>query len=287
MSIFHKIRKGNFENGEYTPEENIDSTQVIRFFEEFDWNTNAEFTNECLIFRNDAKKNFCIEKYSKEVYQVYVIDFSTRYYLHKTVLKNGVIKVLTKFINNETLNVEDNFVRGADRPFVNSFKEQTFIYKTSFFKNLSKSFFWLIYLIITLVFSIYSIHLHNSFLVTTFPFLLFFFIWFPGLLVHINYWKYNKMSQIKISQGNTIFVLTQNGVSISYSKNEIKEIIRYELNTTRLPWTNYGFTRINLKNNQSIFLTDLLLDQFQIQHSKFPLNSILVKRRTYFPWIIS
>ena len=95
------------------------------------------------------------------------------------------------------------------------------------------------------------------------------------------------MSQIKISQGNTIFVLTQNGVSISYSKNEIKEIIRYELNTTRLPWTNYGFTRINLKNNQSIFLTDLLLDQFQIQHSKFPLNSILVKRRTYFPWIIS
>jgi hypothetical protein len=62
MSISVKIRKENYEDGEYTPEVYIDKDDVIRFFEAYDWTQDAEFTSECIIFSNDEKKLFCIEK---------------------------------------------------------------------------------------------------------------------------------------------------------------------------------------------------------------------------------
>jgi len=286
MSISVKIRKENFEDGEYTPEEYIECDEVIRFFEGFDWTKDAEHTSECLIFSNAAKKLFCIEKYSKDVYQLYVIDFLTRYYLHKTTRNAGVIKALNKFINNQEPVDEDKFVREGDKAFVNSFKARTFLYDVTFLRQLGASIFWLIYFALFFVGSIAFLIRLDSIKITASIFSIFIFFWLPGLIVHINYLIHNRKMQIQISRGNKVFVVNQNGVSTSYSKDDIKEIIQYQSPGGKVSWAYYGFTRIIFNDNSSIVITNLLMDEFQLNYNKFLPRIITVKKAGFLPWLI-
>ena len=287
MSISVKIRKENFEDGEYTPEKYLNKSDVIDFFETFEWVENAEHTTLCLVFTNEAKELFCIEKYSSEVYQLYVIDFSTRYYLHKTTKKTGVINALNKFINNQKFAAEDKFVREADKSFVNSFKARTFIYKTSFLILLEASFPWLIYLVLFFGLSVFSLIIGRSIIFVPILFSMLIFFWLPGLIVHLNYWRHSKATQIKISQGNRNFVITKTGIATSYSKDDIKEIIQYQETGGKSSWAYYGFTRIVFKNNSSVVLTNLIIDQSELRYRKFyPDHIPTEKRRRFFPWFI-
>lgn len=285
MNISVKIRKENFEDGEYTPEEYIKSDEVINFFEGYNWAKDSELTNECLIFTNRKKKLLCIEKYAKDVYQLYIIDFSTRYYLHKTTRNAGVIKALNKFINNQELGDEDKFVQEADRSFVDSFKERIFIYKATFLRQFEASFFWILYFLLSFCGGIAFLIKWNSFQLAALIFILFLFFWLPGLIVHLNYWFHSTKTQIQLSKGNPIFVLTKNGVSTSYSKEDIKDVIQYQSPNSRIPWTYYGFTRITFKDSNSIVLTSLLIDPFELQYKKF-LPNVTIKEAIFFPWLI-
>jgi hypothetical protein len=116
-------------------------------------------------------------------------------------------------------------------------------------------------------------------------FLLFLFFWLPGLIVHINYWLHSKKNQIQLSKGNPIFVLTKNGVSSSYSKEDIKDVVQYQSSRSRIPWTYYGFTRITFKDNSSIVLTSLVIDPFELQYKKL-LPAVKIKEARFFPWLI-
>ncbi len=285
MNIFVKVRKEDFEDGEYTPKAYIDKGDAIDFFETYNWTKDSEFTSECLIFSNEDKELFCIEKYSKDVYQLYVIDFSMRYYHHKTTKKTGVIKALNKFVHGAKIGEEDKFVREADRSFVNGFKEQAFIYKISFLRQLEASVFWVVYLIFFFGGSIFSLCLGNSFKITAIIMSLFIIFWLPGLIVHSNYWLHNRKFQIQISKGNSIFILTKDGFATSYSKDDIKDIIQYQSSQSRIPWTCYGFTRIVFNDKTSIVLTNLLIDQFELKYKKL-LQIGTIKEAIFFPWLI-
>jgi hypothetical protein len=84
--------------------------------------------------------------------------------------------------------------------------------------------------------------------------------WFPGLFLHLSYYYNDRGKQITITKTSIQF----NNFPLEEMK--FKDILKLEqvdaTDFSRLPWGDYGFTKITLKDNSEIKITCLTINPF-------------------------
>ena len=119
----------------------------------------------------------------------------------------------------------------------------------------------IVYIIVFLIFFLmlipFGAHNYNHITTAVLVALLIFLFWAsPAIFVHIDYYQRNKNTEYEILPDKML--VRKRLREATYMKSDIKEIHVYISNDGRISATDYNFVRIDMKNDESIYLTSLL-----------------------------
>ncbi|MEZ4972936.1 MAG: hypothetical protein R2820_06475 [Cyclobacteriaceae bacterium] len=86
----------------------------------------------------------------------------------------------------------------------------------------------------------------------------------PGISIHLNYKKDISNLIIRVTRGQDQMIIWRNGLEEKINKSEIQKITEFKNPSYRIPWSEYGYTELKLKDGRVINLSSLIVDQLFI-----------------------
>jgi hypothetical protein len=284
MSFKYKVRPYNNEDGEFTDYVTVDKTAIEKVFSD-----NYDADDSLKSFRtiaitDDRQQTIVVHYIKKGVCDIYFIPSDSNfYYFKKSTIElatqtvrlflESKITDLTSLLNKLT---EDNdFIRG-------DFFNKSFEYKVTKSKS-RKEISWIWYALpLGLAFIILGI-ININHGASIFLFIIGLVLWLPGVIIHYQYYKDNHQLRVTLSRGNNIINVATPTLSKTFTKDDIKEILKVNSGFNRFAWGQYGFTRIEFKTGEILNLTCLMLDQLFIEDKFDGFNGKTLKTETLIP----
>ena len=145
------------------------------------------------------------------------------------------------------------------------------------FANLS---FSIIFLIITVVLSIFLYKIDLDLVGVYIPIGFFVIFNIPVIVIYINYWIEDKNKIVQIDTNTRTINVTKEFKDLTYRFDDIKRVIlvshlsyKFGQPLRKAPWTDYFYYLIDFKNGERLILTSLLLEQkdftLTVHHRRF------------------
>jgi len=284
MTFKYKVRPYENEEGEFTDYVPGDTLTIKQRFVD-----NATTDESLREFRSIAivdnqGQTLVIHHVKKDVFDEYFIPLDIDLYYYKKSTLDAATQALDLFLNRQidhltsSLNKkheENDYIR-------NDFFNKSFQYQMTKKKTLSE-IWWIWYALpLGVAFIVLGIININHLGILLLPIGL--VLWVPGLLVHYQYYRDNKDLKVGLSKGQEIIEITTPTVKKTLKKQDIKEILKVDggrLN--RFGWGQYGFTRIEFKSGEILYLTSLMIDQLFIEEKFIGHNIKILKTGTLVP----
>lgn len=105
----------------------------------------------------------------------------------------------------------------------------------------------------------------------------------PGILLHYKYYQTDKKILLELDK-NFLAIHDSQG----FTKTSYENILKAEVYTPawsgKLPWSDYGFTRIFLRNGTQLLYTSLIFDCVSSKHLYKYYNVSVEEIETFWPW---
>lgn len=269
------------EDGEYSEPKELtfeELNEVIRS----NWPNNSYHNDLRLILVKNGIHQLILKYCKRDVYEAYYFKTNEIHHYHKKSRIELIFESITLFMSSEfeALEIQLNRTKKGRKYLRNELMR---IHDYEIKKEiLSDSFSWVVLAIplgIMLsyigVLGIYQVDF-NPIIKFTSLFLVVagLYFWVPGLLIHHQYYQENKDLKIRVTKGNEKIIIKYKGVNFQMNKNEIESIVRYQnVPLSRIPWSDYGYTKIMFNSGDVVVLTSLIIDQIFIL-DKFYYSSI-------------
>lgn len=106
----------------------------------------------------------------------------------------------------------------------------------------------------------------------------------PKLLIHLNYYFFNKDMVVYYDEVNKQMRVTDKKRDVTFGMGDIKSVIEYktypkaENRTTWMPWDDYHYSLVELKNGEQFYFTSLILPNLYLPVNK---SKVTLKKRFY------
>jgi hypothetical protein len=289
MNFKYRLKTYKDEEGEYSDYSPADKDSILNIIQTH-W-TNESLPNglEIISITNDLGQYLLLEHFKNGVFDVYYLPQQTSYHFHKKSTIDIIFNSVDLFFANKLTELENSLNKTK--------KENKYIRGNFFFIDHNyryrqdrsiKEGLWLIYalpmgLIISCM-GVMSFLTPNALVnfLGIFLFVMGFYFWVPGLLLHLQYKRDIDKIIVKVTKGQEKIRIDLNGKVKELDKRDIARVVKYENPAYRNPWSDYGYAQIEFKNGQVLNLTNLLCDQLFIL-DKFSQDNIETK--TVKKWI--
>lgn len=284
MSFKYRLKTYKDEEGEFSNYLPADKNLILGIIEAH-WTDDSAVPNglEIISIANGCGEHLVLEHFKKTVFDVYYLPVQESFHYHKKSRINIVFESLDLFFQNELVALEQSLNRTKKE---NKYIRGDFFYIDHNYRyNERRSIregLWLLYALpmgLTLSGIGFGLFFVPSALVDFFgffPFVMGFYFWLPGLLLHIQYKKDIGNLVVRVTRGQDRITLGESRKQREISKQDVKSVTKFENPAYRNPWSEYGYAEIEFKDGRIINITNILCDQVFIL-DKFSRDNIETK----------
>jgi hypothetical protein len=288
-----KIQYSHYETGEFTEEQPVDESTLLRIFKE-----HTELIETPHSFT--IKRAFVTFYITNENHYLRIMHFAKNAFVVEYMNTTDNIPHMGNFYINTVEDIIIEFARGNYYCLVNKiplpkeknnplldelFEEKRFVY------SYKRRGFWSLLFFIAMLSTLTIMYLLAIIAVFFSPIVIL-FIPFPLLLsfgifytfkIYATYKESSEGISIRITTGSSKFTLTKKNESKEFNKSDMKELRIYSTNQYKMPWGDYNFCRLIFNDKKTIDITFMIMDHW-ILESKFK-GVPVIKIDKFYPYI--
>jgi len=287
----YRVKTYRDEEGEYSDYQTTNLSDIKDLISSNWVNPNPPGYLEIISISNSNGLHVLLEHFAKNVFDVYLLTSDEKSHFHKRSYIDIVFDAIDLFFNDKIDELqtrlnhtkkENSYIRGDF-----FFKDHNYRYTRERSMREVSWIWWTAgpFALIILVSLISTPNPSSMGFVILFSLVIISLFVLPGLSIHLNYKKDIGNLAIRVTRGQDQMIIRHNGLEEKLNKSEIQEITEFKNPSYRIPWSEYGYTEIKLKDGRIINLSSLIVDQWSIL-DKFRYHKIETKTvDDWFPTI--